>query len=176
MLHHLWLCRSRIGVTEVNLLGSCWNLVHNAGVKWRYKWYTPRAISVLPALDTASAFHQKKLKKERSEVMYQDIFHSSSCFMTVWQWERKREMAKVWHTHDWQLVSVLQPGTLAPLRPVVVAEDFSLVCVFLVLCYNFFTPLCLWRWMKTFWMEHDVNTDTHTHSAQTVKCRHSYSS
>lgn len=65
--------------------------------------------------------------------------------LAFWQWET--EIAKAWN--KW-------PGALAPLRPAVVTEDFSLLSFFKK---HSFAPLRFWIRIETFWMGHDVNTD-----------------
>lgn len=84
----------------------------------------PKAISALPVANTTTAFHQES-PKELSEG------YASRCVLKVALWLSGNERGR-WQrsgTHDWQLVSVLQPGTLTPLRLAVVAEDFSLLYV-----------------------------------------------
>lgn len=159
MLHHLWLCWSRAGATEVNSLRSCWNLVHKAGGKAKEQTVPPKAISALHRHGQLQPF----IRKTQWKITQQDILRSSSCPATVWQ--REGAMVKVWHT---QLTARQHPPASRSTGTTEVCgwggrggggRRFLSLCV---LCYHFFTPLCFWSWTEASWTGRDVNTDGHT--------------
>lgn len=94
ILHHLWLCRSRIGDTEVNLI-----LVHNAAAEWRYKWYLQKQYPL--CLSRTHLFPSGKSKRavrgyvSRYTPFLKLLYDSLAKGREM---EREREMAKVWHT------------------------------------------------------------------------------
>lgn len=91
--------------------------------------------------------------------------------VTLWLCGNERERRQRPGTHDWQFVSVLQPGTFTPLRPVAAAEDSLLYASFLSFVILHTSVL---RKSDGDILNGARREYRQTRIAQTKKCRHSY--
>lgn len=159
MLHHISLCRTRIGVTEVNMLGSCWNLFPDAAVKWRFKQCLQKLYIHYACHGHGFSLSQRKSKRS---VRGYSFLKATKQSMVIWG------CLKVWHS-----CSTTFQMSSTPTRPAV-EEWISLLCasflsVVIISSHQCASEDCWGRFEAgKMWMQ----IDTHcTHR----KCRHSCS-